>query len=73
VGRIVADLPAYGGRDPFSFPLGVLLALGRRSELPIIRLASVAYIELVRGVPIDHDLFYGAIDAAALFAAQLDG
>ena len=36
----------------FSFPLGVMLALGRRSELPIIRLVSVAYIELVRGVPL---------------------
>ncbi|MDP1545751.1 MAG: amino acid ABC transporter permease [Anaerolineales bacterium] len=36
----------------FSFPLGVFLALGRRSELPIIRLASVIYIELVRGVPL---------------------
>ena len=41
----------------FSFPLGVLLALGRRSELPIIRMASVAYIELVRGVPLITILF----------------
>lgn len=36
----------------FSFPLGVLLALGRRSELPAIRIVSVLYIELVRGVPL---------------------
>src|SRR5688572_1406143 len=36
----------------FSFPLGVLLALGRRSELPAIRIISIAYIELVRGVPL---------------------
>jgi general L-amino acid transport system permease protein len=41
----------------FSFPLGVLLALGRRSELPIIRWFSVAYIELVRGVPLITILF----------------
>lgn len=41
----------------FSFPLGVLLALGRRSELPAIRLASVIYIELVRGVPLITILF----------------
>lgn len=34
------------------FPLGVLLALGRRSKLPIIRALSVAYIELFRGVPL---------------------
>lgn len=36
----------------FSFPLGVLLALGRRSELPAVRFASILYIELVRGVPL---------------------
>jgi len=41
----------------FSFPLGVLLALGRRSELPIIRWFSVGYIELVRGVPLVTILF----------------
>jgi len=41
----------------FSFPLGVLLALGRRSELPIIRWSSVTYIELVRGVPLVTILF----------------
>jgi general L-amino acid transport system permease protein len=41
----------------FSFPLGVMLALGRRSELPVIRLTSVAYIELVRGVPLITILF----------------
>lgn len=41
----------------FSFPLGVLLALGRRSELPMIRWSSVAYIELVRGVPLITILF----------------
>jgi general L-amino acid transport system permease protein len=41
----------------FSFPLGVLLALGRRSQLPIIRWTSVAYIEVVRGVPLITILF----------------
>lgn len=41
----------------FSFPLGVLLALGRRSELSIIRWFSVGYIELVRGVPLVTILF----------------
>ncbi len=35
----------------FSLPLGVLLALGRRSSLPIVRAASVVFIEFVRGVP----------------------
>jgi general L-amino acid transport system permease protein len=41
----------------FSFPLGVLLALGRRSELPVVRLASITYIEVVRGVPLITILF----------------
>ncbi len=35
-----------------SFPLGVFLALGRTSSYPTIRLASTAYIELFRGVPL---------------------
>lgn len=41
----------------FSFPLGVLLALGRRSNLPIVRGFSIGYIELVRGVPLITILF----------------
>ncbi|MBI5300584.1 MAG: amino acid ABC transporter permease [Chloroflexi bacterium] len=40
-----------------SFPLGVLLALGRRSALPAIRWFSIFYIELVRGVPLITILF----------------
>ena len=35
-----------------SFPIGVLLALGRRSQLPAIKWFSILYIELVRGVPL---------------------
>ncbi len=35
-----------------SFPLGVLLALGRRSRLPVVRLVCTVYIELIRGVPL---------------------
>jgi general L-amino acid transport system permease protein len=41
----------------FSLPLGVLLALGRRSHLPVVRLASVIFIEFVRGVPFITVLF----------------
>jgi len=41
----------------FSLPLGVMLALGRRSHLPIVRLASVIFIEFVRGVPFITVLF----------------
>jgi general L-amino acid transport system permease protein len=41
----------------FSLPLGVLLALGRRSTLPVVRTVSVAFIEFVRGVPFITILF----------------
>jgi general L-amino acid transport system permease protein len=40
-----------------SFPLGVLLALGRRSDLPVVRGVSTVYIEMVRGVPLITVLF----------------
>ncbi len=40
-----------------SFPIGVLLALGRRSSFPAVRLVCIAYIELVRGVPLVTILF----------------
>ncbi len=41
----------------FSLPLGVLLALGRRSPLPIVNALSTAFIEVVRGVPFIVVLF----------------
>ena len=44
-----------------SFPLGVLLALGRRSSLPAVRILSTAYIELIRGVPLVTILFMADI------------
>ncbi len=40
-----------------SLPVGVFLALGRRSRLPIVRAVSVMFIELVRGVPFITVLF----------------
>ena len=40
-----------------SFPLGVLLAVGRASSFPVIRLFCIAYIELIRGVPLITVLF----------------
>ncbi|MCW6507555.1 amino acid ABC transporter permease [Lichenifustis flavocetrariae] len=41
----------------FSLPLGVLLALGRRSQMPIVKAACVTFIEFVRGVPFITVLF----------------
>ncbi|HKM63700.1 MAG TPA: amino acid ABC transporter permease [Acidisphaera sp.] len=44
-----------------SLPLGVLLALGRRSQLPVVRTLSVGFIELWRGVPLLTVLFMSAV------------
>jgi general L-amino acid transport system permease protein len=41
-----------------SLPLGILLALGRRSELPLVRVLSVIFIEFWRGVPLITVLFF---------------
>ena len=43
----------------FAFPLGILLALGRRSSLPVVKGLSVSYIELIRGVPLITLLLLG--------------
>jgi general L-amino acid transport system permease protein len=45
----------------FAFPLAVLLALGRRSRLPAVRMICVAYIELIRGVPLITVLFMASV------------
>ncbi|MDE5114356.1 MAG: amino acid ABC transporter permease, partial [Trichodesmium sp. St15_bin1_1] len=44
-----------------SFPLGVLLALGRQSKLPVMRIFSIGYIEIIRGLPLISILFMGQI------------
>jgi general L-amino acid transport system permease protein len=41
-----------------SLPLGVLLALGRRSKMPVVRMLSIAFIEFWRGVPLVTVLFF---------------
>ena len=44
-----------------AYPLGVILALGRQSRMPAIRVLCVIYIELIRGVPLISLLFMGSI------------
>lgn len=41
----------------FSLPLGILLALGRRSDMPIVQYFSIGFIEIWRGVPLITVLF----------------
>lgn len=45
----------------FAFPLGILLALGRRSHMPAIKTLCVTYIELIRGVPLISLLFMASV------------
>ncbi len=44
-----------------SLPLGILLALGRRSHMPAVKLFSVTFIEFVRGVPLVTVLFMASV------------
>ena len=44
-----------------AFPIGVVLALGRRSRMPIVRWLSVGFIEFVRGVPLITVLFMASV------------
>jgi len=45
----------------FCFPIGMMLALGRRSNLPIIKYSSLSFIEFWRGVPLITVLFMSAV------------
>jgi general L-amino acid transport system permease protein len=44
-----------------SLPIGILLALGRRSNMPIVRLCSIIFIEMWRGVPLITVLFMASV------------
>lgn len=44
-----------------AFPIGIALALGRRSKMPLVRWASVTFIELVRGIPLVTVLFMSSV------------
>ncbi len=54
-----------------SFPIGVLLALGRRSSLPVVKTFCVLFIELVRGVPLITILFMAQVMLPLFFPLEL--
>ncbi|BBC24512.1 amino acid ABC transporter permease [Pseudanabaena sp. ABRG5-3] len=56
----------------FSFPLGVMLALGRQSTLPLIKIFCVFYIELVRGLPLIGILFMAQVMLPLFLPAGLE-
>ncbi|WP_439892949.1 amino acid ABC transporter permease (plasmid) [Ralstonia sp. 25C] len=45
----------------FAFPIGIVLALGRRSHMPAIKALCVGYIEMIRGVPLISLLFMSSV------------
>ena len=70
-GLIPVETPQWGGLTVTlvvsitgivaSLPIGILLALGRRSQMPIVRMLSVTYIEFIRGVPLITVLFMSSV------------
>ena len=44
-----------------AFPIGIILALGRRSKLPVISMLCTLFIEFIRGVPLITLLFFGMV------------
>src|SRR5579863_9162613 len=55
-----------------AFPFGIVLALGRRSRMPVIRAICVAYIELIRGVPLITILFMASFMLPLFFPSGLN-
>ena len=54
-----------------SFPIGVLLALGRQSRLPVVRLFSILYIEVIRGLPLIGVLFLAQVMLPLFLPSEL--
>jgi general L-amino acid transport system permease protein len=70
-GIMVSLIIAFAGIVA-SLPLGTVLALGRRSKLPVIRLLCVITIELVRGVPLITVLFMAKVMLPLMLPASVN-
>ncbi len=68
-GLMITLLLSVGG-IVLSFPIGVLLALGRRSSLPVVKWFSITFIEVVRGVPLVTILFMFSIILALFLPSE---
>ena len=55
-----------------ALPIGILLALGRRSQLPVIRAVSVVFIEFWRGTPLITILFMASVMLPLFFPSDID-
>lgn len=70
-GLLVTMLLALGGII-LSFPIGVALALGRRSSLPVVRVICTVFIEVIRGVPLISILFLFSLIIPLLLPTRPD-
>lgn len=69
-GGLMITLLLAVGSITLSLPIGVLLALGRRSSLPVVKVFSILFIELIRGVPLITILFMFSIILALFLPAD---
>ncbi|MBZ9792445.1 amino acid ABC transporter permease [Rhizobium sp. 3T7] len=70
-GLEIVDTPLWGGLMvtlvlsfvgiAVSLPFGIILALGRRSNMPVIKMVCVAFIEIIRGIPLITVLFMASV------------
>ena len=70
-GLEVVDTPLWGGLMvtlvlsfvgiAVSLPFGIILALGRRSQMPVIKMVCVGFIEIIRGIPLITVLFMASV------------
>jgi general L-amino acid transport system permease protein len=55
-----------------SFPIGIVLALGRQSDMPIVKSLCVGFIEFIRGVPLITILFMASVVLPLFFSDGID-
>jgi general L-amino acid transport system permease protein len=55
-----------------SFPIGIVLALGRQSDMPIVKTLCVGFIEFIRGVPLITILFMASVVLPLFFSDGID-
>ena len=71
-GGLMLTLVLSGVGFVASLPIGIVLALGRRSEMPIVKSVSVIYIEFWRGVPLITVLFMSSVMLPLFFSEGTD-
>ncbi|MGL4715660.1 MAG: amino acid ABC transporter permease [Aeromonas sp.] len=82
VGLVVVDTNSWGGLMltlvlavvgiTFALPLGILLALGRRSQMPVIASLATVYIEFWRAVPLITVLFMASVMLPLFMASEVE-